>query len=109
MRPSTKNTGRAQREARAPKPVYSGPMGLLDGKRALVTGASRGLGRAYALALAREGARVVVNGTTPELVGEVVAEIRETGGEAIGHASSVASFEGAGQIVRATIDAFGGL
>lgn len=82
-------------------------MTLLDGKRAVVTGSSRGLGRAYAMALAREGARVVVNGTTPGLVEEVVAEIRADGGQAVGCIESITSFEGAGALIQSAIDAFG--
>lgn len=46
-------------------------MGELDGKRIVVTGASRGLGRAFATALAAEGASVVVNGTNGAMVAEL--------------------------------------
>jgi NAD(P)-dependent dehydrogenase (short-subunit alcohol dehydrogenase family) len=84
-------------------------MALLEGRRAIVTGSSRGLGRAYALALAGEGARVVVNGTTPDLVEEAVAEIRAAGGEAVGSTDSVSSFDSAGRLVQRCIDAFGGV
>ncbi|MEQ1788047.1 MAG: SDR family oxidoreductase, partial [Acidimicrobiales bacterium] len=78
----------------------------------------RGLGRAHALELARQGARVVVNDLGCELdgtgggtgpAGEVVAEIRAAGGEAIANGDDVADFDGAGRMVAAALDAFGGL
>jgi NAD(P)-dependent dehydrogenase (short-subunit alcohol dehydrogenase family) len=81
----------------------------LDGKRVVVTGASRGLGRAYAHALAAEGARVVVNGTTAELVHAVAEEITSAGGEAVPCVASVASFEGARDVVAACVERWGGV
>jgi NAD(P)-dependent dehydrogenase (short-subunit alcohol dehydrogenase family) len=83
--------------------------GTLDRKRVIVTGSSRGLGRAYAVALATAGARVVVNGTTADLVDDVVDEIRAAGGEAVGAAGSVASFDAAEALVGACVDAYGGV
>jgi NAD(P)-dependent dehydrogenase (short-subunit alcohol dehydrogenase family) len=83
-----------------------------------VTGSGRGLGRAHALELARQGARVVVNDLGCELdgsgggsgpAGEVVEEIRGAGGEAVANGDDVADFDGAGRMVQAAIDAFGGL
>jgi NAD(P)-dependent dehydrogenase (short-subunit alcohol dehydrogenase family) len=82
---------------------------LLRGRRAVVTGSSRGLGRAYAHALAAHGAQVVVNGTTPHLVDEVVAEITAAGGTAVGVTASVTTFDGAERIVGTGVDAFGGV
>jgi len=95
-------------------------MGSLDGRVAIITGAGRGLGRAHALLFAREGARVVVNdtggggdgtsdGSTEQPAEEVVAEIRAGGGEAIAEISDVADWDGAEQLVRTAIDAFGGV
>ena len=92
--------------------------GICDGRIVIVTGSGRGLGRAHALELARQGARVVVNDLGCELdgsgggsgpAGEVVAEIRAAGGEAIANGDDVADFEGAARLVGAAIEAFGGL
>ena len=82
-------------------------MGSLDGRIAIITGAGRGLGRAYALLLAGEGARVVVN----DLDGgeAVVEEIRDAGGEAVGNGDDVTDWTGGQRLVRAAVDAFGGL
>src|SRR5262249_62090954 len=65
-------------------------MGQVDGKRIVVTGASRGLGRAFAVALAGEGARLVLNGTNAALVEGLVSEIRDSGGTASAGVGSVA-------------------
>jgi len=93
-------------------------MGICDGRIVIVTGGGRGLGRAHALAFAREGARVVVNDLGVALDGseersgpadEVVAEIRAMGAEAVANADDVADWEGGERLVRCAIDAFGGL
>jgi NAD(P)-dependent dehydrogenase (short-subunit alcohol dehydrogenase family) len=93
-------------------------MGLLDGRAAIVTGSGRGLGREFALALALEGAAVVVNDVGVSLGGddtgedpaaEVVAEIEELGGRAVAARDSVSDFAGAGRIVGAAQEAFGRL
>lgn len=92
--------------------------GFCEGRIVIVTGSGRGLGRAHALELAREGARVVVNDLGCELdgsgggtgpAGEVVEEIRDAGGEAIANGDDVADFAGAARMVQAALDAFGGL
>jgi len=84
----------------------------------VVTGAGRGLGRAHALAFAAEGAKVVVNDVGAELdgtggatgpAGEVVDAIRAMGAEAVANADDVSSWEGAANIVRTAVDAFGKL
>jgi NAD(P)-dependent dehydrogenase (short-subunit alcohol dehydrogenase family) len=93
-------------------------MGLLDGKTAIVTGAGRGLGREEALALAAEGARVIVNDIGTSLAGEgadrspaeeVVAEIRAAGGEAAANYDDVASWEGARRLVEQAYSTWGAL
>jgi len=90
----------------------------LAGKVAIVTGAGRGIGRGEALALASEGARVVVNdlggavdgsGASTSPAEEVVAEIKKLGGEAVANYDSVATMKGGENIVKTAIDNFGKL
>ena len=98
---------------------YIPPRGnRLAGKVAIVTGSGRGIGRAHAIALAAEGAMVVVNDPGVERTGaggsaapadDTVAFIRENGGEAVANYNSVADYEEAGQIVRTALDAYGRL
>ena len=87
-----------------------------DGRVAIVTGAGGGLGKTYALELARRGARVVVNdlGGAVDGTGEsssaadlVVGEIDDAGGEAVANYHSVSSEEGGEAIVQTALDAFG--
>lgn len=80
---------------------------LLKGKGAVVTGSSRGLGKAYAIALAQAGARVVVNGTSTEDVGKVVEQIQGSGGEATGCVANVARWEEAQRLIQCAVDSFG--
>ena len=81
---------------------------LLDGKVALVTGASRGIGRAIALKLAAEGAKVAINyaGNTAKAE-EVKAEIEKNGGEAILVQADVADSAAVEAMVNTTVEAFG--
>jgi len=88
----------------------------LEGKVAVVTGAGRGLGRAYVELLAERGARVVVNDLGTDVSGfgkdstiaEHVADfIRSRGGEAIANDSNVSTPEGGGDLIATTIEHFG--
>ena len=88
-----------------------------DGRVAVITGAGGGLGRVYALELAKRGAKIVVNdlggardgagegSTTPAQ--KVVEEIRAAGGEAVANYDNVATPEGGKKIVKSALDAFG--
>lgn len=82
----------------------------------VVTGAGGGLGREYALTLAREGASVVVNdlggardgtGAGSAMADQVVAEIKDAGGRAVANYDSVADPEGAQNIIKTALDEFG--
>jgi len=87
--------------------------GMLDGKVAIVTGAGQGLGRSHALALAGEGARVVVNdfapGGQPNPAAAVVEEIDAAGGTAVAHAGDVSDWDQAHAMVRLAVDTWGDL
>lgn len=92
--------------------------GICEGRVAIVTGAGRGIGRAHALELARQGARVVVNDLGAELDGtggsatpaqEVVTEIRDRGGEAVVSGEDVADWDGAARLVTTAVETYGRL
>jgi len=91
-------------------------MGMFDGKVAIITGAGAGIGRAHALAFAKEGAKVVVNdlggdrsgsGKGSEAADRVVLEIKTAGGEAVANYESVATREGAESILWTALSKYG--
>lgn len=91
---------------------------LCEGRVAIVTGAGRGVGRAYALMLAKHGAKVVVNdlGSAPDGSGtdttpaeEVVREIKRDGGEAIINTANVADWKATESMVQQAVETFGRL
>ncbi len=91
---------------------------LLEDKVAIVTGAGRGIGRGVAMLMAAQGAKVVVvdpgvnvdgSGSDDSVAGQVVAEIRENGGEAAACMESVATMDGGEKIVQTALDNFGKL
>ncbi|MEV4147672.1 SDR family NAD(P)-dependent oxidoreductase [Amycolatopsis sp. NPDC049691] len=81
----------------------------LDGLPAVVTGSSRGLGRAFALALAEAGARVVVNGTRPGPVQETADAIRKAGGTAVTAVGSVADHSFCQDLIETCVGEFGSI
>lgn len=93
-------------------------MSLLEGRVAIVTGSGRGVGRAYALMLARHGAKVVVNDLGSAASGastdetpaeEVVATIKAAGGDAVVNTSDVSDWAGAKAMVDQAVETFGRL
>ena len=90
----------------------------LKGKVAVVTGAGGGIGRGEALALASEGAKVVVNdlggtvagtGSSQSAADKVVEEIKQKGGEAVANYDSVTTLAGGENIIKTAVDNFGRL
>jgi len=94
-------------------------VGICEGRVAIVTGAGNGLGKAYALGLAAEGARVVVNdlgvgthgeaGATKGAAEQVVDQIRAMGGEAVANTDDVADWDAGKRMVEQALDSFGAL
>ncbi len=89
---------------------------LLEGRVAVVTGSGRGVGRGIALALAKEGAKVVINdvgcsldgrGTEDDPAAQVVKEIQALGSDAVPNYDSVADFAAAERIIKTAVDSFG--
>lgn len=87
--------------------AQTGDMGVLDGKAVVITGAGRGLGRAYALHAAEAGAAVVVNDVDPEPAAEVAALITGAGGKAEVSTHSVTDADEATAMVAQCVRGFG--
>ncbi len=92
--------------------------GICEGRVCVITGAGRGIGREYALMLAEQGAKIVVNDLGGDMTGEgedaspaqqVVAEIEAMGGEAVANGANVADFDAAGAMIQQAVDHFGRL
>ncbi len=92
--------------------------GICEGRVVVITGAGRGIGRQHAIEFARQGAKVVVNdvgaavdgtGSSDGPAGEVVAEVRAAGGQAVANGDDVADWDGAERLIATAIDTFGGL
>ena len=92
--------------------------GICDGRVVIISGAGRGIGREHAMEFARQGAKVVVNdlggemdgqGSSTGPAGEVVDEIRASGGEAVANGDDVSDWNGASRLIRAALDNFGRL
>ena len=91
-------------------------MGILDGRVAVVTGSGRGIGREFALSMAREGASVVINdvgvsldgqGTEDDPAAQTCKDIEALGARAVPSYDSVSDFEGAGRIIDTAVNEFG--
>ena len=80
---------------------------MLDGKTAIITGASYGMGRSMAELFAEEGANVVITARHQEKLDEVVEAIREKGGKAIGVVADVCSTEDTKKVFDAALKEFG--
>jgi len=83
---------------------------LTSNKVAIITGASRGIGRATAIVLAKEGAKVVINYlSSEEKAYDVVQEIKESGGQAIAVKADVAQSDDVKRLTEETIEQFGSI
>ena len=80
-------------------------MGICDGRTVIITGAGGGLGRAYALAFAAEGANVVINDIRAEAAQAVAAEVTAAGGRSLANSGDITTLEGAQGIVTAALAA----
>ena len=91
-------------------------MGILDGRVAVVTGSGRGIGREFALSMAKEGASIVINdvgvsldgqGTEDDPAAQTCKDIEALGAKAVPNYDSVSDFDGAGRIIETAIKEFG--
>lgn len=80
---------------------------MLKDKVAIVTGASRGIGKSIALLLAKNGAKIVASARNQELLDALVAEIKAFGGEALAVAGDISRTEDANNLIAAAVESFG--
>ncbi len=83
--------------------------GLLQGRSAIVTGSSRGIGRAIAEAFAREGARLVIHGTNEEALSKLKAEFNDQGAECEYYAGDIGAEDTAFELARLCGKCYGGI
>ena len=84
-------------------------MGDMDGRTAIVTGSSGGIGKAIAERFAEEGANVVTNSRSEERAEAATADIRDAGGSAVGAAADVSDYDAVEGLVEAAVEEFGDL
>lgn len=84
-------------------------MNLLTGKRIVITGSSRGLGRAFAVAMAKEGASLVLNGTNADALRDTETLVRKVGGKSSSVLGSVADSALCDKLVRTCVEHYGGI
>ena len=91
-------------------------MGILNGRVAVITGSGRGIGREFALSMAREGANIVINdvgvsldgqGTDEDPAAQTVADIKALGVGAVASYESVTDYDAAGRLIQTAVDEFG--
>lgn len=82
-------------------------MGALDGKVVAITGGAGKLGRASALGLAQEGAKLLINDVDKPSLDRLLAELRAAGGHAVANTDDVFSWQGAGRAIDACVAAYG--
>jgi 3-oxoacyl-[acyl-carrier protein] reductase len=80
----------------------------LQGKNVFITGSTRGIGKAVALAFAKEGANIALNGRS-EIGSEQIAEIEAFGVKCIGVSGDIADFQAAGDMIEAVVDGLGSI
>ena len=84
-------------------------MGRIDGKRALITGGGRGIGKGIAHRFAAEGAQVIVTQRDKDLLDATVSEISSTGGDAASVAGDISSPDAATDIVNQVLETYGSI
>lgn len=84
-------------------------MNLLKGKTAVITGASRGIGKAIAIRFAKEGANLVISATNDKLLAEVKTELEAFGGDVEQKTCDVSKYDSVADLMKLAVDTFGGI